>query len=63
MGAWDAVLIKVVQRSFAAARRGDWAAEGEALRQFDLLVEFGGVADLLTSHEAAARSPQGRGKA
>ena len=55
MGAWDEVLIKIVQRSFTAAHRGDRMAEGEALRQFDLLVKFGGASDLVSIYEPVAR--------
>jgi hypothetical protein len=63
MGAWDRVLNDIVLRSFAAARRGDRVAEVEAMRQFDLLVEFGGGTDLLANPKAAARNPQGQPKA
>jgi hypothetical protein len=63
MGAWDAVLTSVAQRGFAAARHGDRAAEAEAMRQFDLLVEFGGATDWVTSYDAVTRRPPGLGKA
>lgn len=58
MGAWDAVLTKVVQRSYSAARQGDRTGEGEALRQFDLLVKFGGAADLWVGEPAEPRLPR-----
>ena len=63
MVTWDQVLNSLVQRSFAAAHRGDRAAEAEALRQFDLLVKLGGSTDLTSSHEPAMRDVRGKGKA
>ena len=59
---WNDVLDSVVQRSFADARRGDRAAEGEALRQFDLLIKLGGVEDLVTNKDIAVRSSPTKGK-
>ena len=60
---WNDVLNSVVQRSFAVAQRGDRVAEGEAMRQFDLLVKLGGFDDLVTNNDAAAPSSPAKGKA